>query len=165
VDGSWRIPLRDSWLAGALVTIAMTTIWLTEPRPARPLVTTVIALVMTGSLAWRRRAPVAVLLTVLAAVLALGWVEHSVDAFYALLAPLAATYSIGTRLDWRRGLPWLAVTVAMLWWGLWLDPVRHELVDYPFAARPGSTRPESGGAARRAWSAGGSGSRAAAAAA
>ncbi|WP_157746392.1 sensor histidine kinase [Micromonospora inositola] len=123
----------DRMVASALAALALASVWLIEPgQEPRPTVT-VIALVMTGSLAWRRRAPTAVLTAVLIALLALATVAHTVSPMYALLATIIAVHAVGAYGPWRIGLVGIGVTAVVLWLGLWMDPTRHEFFDYPFA--------------------------------
>ena len=126
-----RLPLADAVLALGLVTLAETDTFRAAHDAPRAAVA-LIALAMTAPLAWRGRAPLAVLFASLAAMMTLGVVDGTASELYVILATLLATYSVGANAARRPALVGLAAALALMLLGLRLDPNRHESGDYLF---------------------------------
>ena len=126
-----RVPLGDAVVALGLVALAEADTFLSGHQAPRGVVS-LVALAMTGPLAWRRRAPLAVLAASLAAMMTLGFVDGTASELYVLLATLLATYSVGANAARRPALLGLAAALALMLVGLRLDPNRHESGDYLF---------------------------------
>jgi signal transduction histidine kinase len=104
-----RLPLRgpvaDAALAGLLACLAQVEIWTVgDPDGPRPLVAA-IALVMTLSLAWRRRAPIAVASVVMAALAVLALASNTPDVtVFPIAAVVLAMYSVAAHCELRGAL-------------------------------------------------------------
>ncbi len=113
-----RPPLFDLALSGALVVAgiveALTTTETTMPRVAHAAITTAVML----ALAFRRTAPLAVVVVALAAILVGGRPD---TPFVLFAAMVIACYSAGRFLDGRRALIGLLVAVGPAGLGLALD--------------------------------------------
>jgi hypothetical protein len=96
-----------------LVVLAQVTVWTGDVSGPHALVA-LIALTMTVPLAWRRALPLAVFGAALAAVIALGAVDSSLDDFYTLLAPLVAIEAVGAHVALRRSAAALALTLGVV---------------------------------------------------
>jgi signal transduction histidine kinase len=107
--GFSRLPLRgpkaDAALAALLTCLAQVEVWIVgDPDGPRPLVA-FAALVMTLSLAWRRRAPVAVAAVVMAALTALALVSNTPDVtVFGIAAVVLAMYSVAAHCELRDAL-------------------------------------------------------------
>jgi signal transduction histidine kinase len=108
----------DVLIPGVLAVLALNDIWgtpLFAPEFRGPrLVQTVGALVMTVSLGWRRRHPIAVLACVtVGAAVEWPWMRSTGQlSFEAFMAVLVAAYSVGAHAPLRRGVQ--ALILAML---------------------------------------------------
>ncbi len=127
----FRVPLGDAVVALGLVALAEADAFLSGHQAPRGVVA-LVALAMTGPLAWRRTAPLAVLAASLAAMMTLGFVDGTASELYVLLATLLATYSAGANAARRPALLGLAAALALMLVGLRLDSNRHESGDYLF---------------------------------
>ena len=128
---SRRVPLADAAAALGLVALALGDT-IASHHDAPKAAVAAIGLAMTAPLAWRRRAPLAVLLTSLGAVMALGLADGNANELYVLLATLLATYSVGANADRRTAAAGLAAALTVMLLGLWFDG--HESGDYLFVA-------------------------------
>ena len=115
--GFTRLPLRgpkaDAALAALLACLAQVEVWIVgDPDGPRPLVA-FAALVMTLSLAWRRRAPVAVAAVVMAALTVLALVSNAPDVtVFGIAAVVLAMYSVAAHCELRGALVGAAVVLV-----------------------------------------------------
>jgi signal transduction histidine kinase len=103
----------DVLLAAAVTLVAQVETWLTpeyEPQAAYA----AAALAMTVPLAWRRVAPLAVTVLVIAPLFAMELAGHRLDSGYILLALIVAFVSVGGVSDRRRAVAGLAVGLALV---------------------------------------------------
>jgi signal transduction histidine kinase len=111
-----RFPLRrqaaDAALAALLACLAQVEIWtIGDPEGPRALVA-VTALVMTLSLAWRRRAPVAVAGVVMAALAVLAFASDTPDVtVFPIAAVVLAMYSVAAHCELTGALIGAAVVL------------------------------------------------------
>jgi hypothetical protein len=119
-----RPPLTDVLLAVGVSVVAQVETWMTssfQPKPPLAL----LAALMTVPLAWRRRAPFAVLLVVgvAGAVLGTGWPE--LNALYTFIAVVVAVFSVGAYAQPRRAMLGCALVLGWFWTGALIDNARH----------------------------------------
>jgi signal transduction histidine kinase len=107
----WRV---DAALAAGLGLLAQVEVWLTAAGEGKRLVTSLAAAVMCAALVWRRRAPLAATLAVVAAVGVLGTVEELPTAVFLLPVTLVALYSLGAYDSGERAAVGLAAALAVL---------------------------------------------------
>jgi signal transduction histidine kinase len=106
-------PGRDAGLAAAVIALALLETWLGdagEPRWAYALT----AVAMGAPLAWRRRAPLAVLAAVFVGPLALAAAGDELNAAYVMLVLILAAYSAGAHPDRGRARAGGALLVGLL---------------------------------------------------
>ena len=105
------VPRRTDLLIAAVVTVvAQAETWLTESRPLYA----ATALAMTVPLAWRRAAPLVVLVLVIAPLIVMELAGHEVDSGYILLALIVAFASVGLIPDRRRAIAGLVLGLGLL---------------------------------------------------
>jgi MYXO-CTERM domain-containing protein len=115
--GFSRLPLRgpraDAALAALLACLAQAEIWTVgDPDGPRPLVA-FTALVMTLSLGWRRRAPIAVATVVMAALTVLALASDTPDVtVFPIAAVVLAMYSVAAHCELRGALIGAAVVLV-----------------------------------------------------
>ena len=108
---TWR---ADAALAAGLWVLAQLEVWLTEAGEGQRLATSVAAAVMCAALGWRRRAPLAATLILVAAVGVLGVVEELPTAVFLLPVTLVALYSLGAYDSGERAAVGLAAALTVL---------------------------------------------------
>ena len=104
----------DAALAAALGLAAQAEVWLTPAGEGQRPATSLAAAAMCGALAWRRRAPLAATLTVIAAVGVLGTVEELPTAIFLLPVTLVALYSLAAYDSSERAAAGLGVALVVL---------------------------------------------------
>ncbi len=108
------VPRRTDLLIAAVVTvIAQLETWLTasfDPRAAYA----GAALAMTVPLAWRRAAPLAVLVLVMVPLAVMDLAGERLDSGYILLVLIVAFVAVGSVPDRRRGIAGLVLGLALL---------------------------------------------------
>ena len=136
---AWVDRWGDGIVALALTIAIENELWVRPPAGlsvtgGRGVAAVIIALV-TVPLAWRRRAPLAVLLVVTGAVLAASLLIHHGDGMplEAFLALILAFYSVGAHCDDRRGLLGGGADLAVL---LAYD-LLHGGLGQAYGSRPG----------------------------
>ena len=124
-----RPPLGDVALAAALVVLSAVEVTGASPSAAR----FGLAFALSAPLAWRRVAPVASTLVVLAVaaidVLAGGEVG---DFVFFTVVILVVLYSLGAHADLQGGVVVLACAIAIAWWSVSVG--EETASDYAFAA-------------------------------
>jgi signal transduction histidine kinase len=108
---SWQI---DAALAAVLGLLAQAEVWLTSAGEGQRLATAIAAAAMCAALAWRRAAPLATTLAVVAAVGVLGLVEELPTAIFLLPVTLIALYSLGAYDTGERAGVGLAAALVVL---------------------------------------------------
>jgi signal transduction histidine kinase len=119
-----RPPLTDVLLAAGVLVVGQVETWMTTSfQPKLPLA--LLAVLMTVPLAWRRRAPFAVLLAtgVAAWVLGAGWPE--LNALYTFIVVVVAVFSVGSYAEPRRAAVGCALVLLTFWVGALEDNARH----------------------------------------
>ena len=104
----------DAALAAALGVLAQAEVWLTPAGEGQRVATSVAAAAMCAALAWRRSAPLAATLTVVAAVGVLGMVEELPTAVFLLPVTLIALYSLAAYSSGERAAAGLAAALVVL---------------------------------------------------
>jgi signal transduction histidine kinase len=104
----------DAALAAGLGLLAQAEAWLTPAGEGQRLATSLTAAVMCAALAWRRSAPLATALVVVAAVGVLGLLEGLPTAVFLLPVTLIALYSLGAHDSGQRAAIGLAAALAVL---------------------------------------------------
>ena len=104
----------DAAVAGALGLLAQAEVWLTPAGEGQRVATSLAAAVMCAALAWRRSAPLATTLAVVAAVGVLGVVEELPTAIFLLPVTLVALYSLGAYDSGDRASGGLAAALVVL---------------------------------------------------
>ena len=116
-------PREDALLAAGLAAAAQIETWGTESFTAK-LPMAVFALAITVPVAWRRRAPIAVLGVGLLGVVAFGGLWPTLEPIYQIVALLIACYSVGAYAGFAAGLCSVAVVVSVFVIGAVLDRVQ-----------------------------------------
>ena len=93
-----RPPLGDALLAALLVALGQLQVWLQATEAPRSL-DAVLLLACTAPVAWRRRAPLAMLALAIGAILVLASVESDADTSALVPAALILLYSVGRETD------------------------------------------------------------------
>ena len=93
-----RPPLGDALLAAVLVALGQLQVWLQATEAPRSL-DAVLLLACTAPVAWRRRAPLAMLALAIGAILVLASVESDADTSALVPAALILLYSVGRETD------------------------------------------------------------------
>jgi signal transduction histidine kinase len=116
-----RLPLRDVVVAALLMVVALVTTlgghlgegpaWLTVP----------VAVVMTGALAWRTRAPLGSVLVVLAAGQVQSLLAHEPGSLWALAVYLVSGYSVAAGTTEARAAVGGVAMVGVQWWQEWQE--------------------------------------------
>ena len=119
-----RPPLVDVLLAAGVLVVAQVETWMTtrfQPKPPLAL----LAVLATMPLAWRRRAPFAVLLVtgVAASMLGIGWPE--LNAVYIFIAVVVAVFSAGAYAEPRRAAVGCVLVLLWFWTGALVDNAQH----------------------------------------
>jgi signal transduction histidine kinase len=104
----------DAALAAVLGLLAQAEVWLTSAGEGQRLATAIAAAAMCAALAWRRAAPLATTLAVVAAVGVLGLVEELPTAIFLLPVTLIALYSLGAYDTGERAAVGLAAALVVL---------------------------------------------------
>jgi signal transduction histidine kinase len=104
----------DAALAAMLGLLAQAEVWLTAAGEGQRVATSLTAAAMCAALAWRRRAPLAAALAVVAAVGVLGTVEELPTAVFLLPVTLVALYSLGAYDSGSRAAVGLAAALVVL---------------------------------------------------
>ena len=104
----------DAALAAALGLLAQAEVWLTSSGEGQRLATAIAAAAMCTALAWRRSAPLATTLVVVAAVGVLGVVQELPTAVFLLPVTLIALYSLGAYDSGERAAAGLAAALVVL---------------------------------------------------
>jgi signal transduction histidine kinase len=132
VDGSGSGGRWPRWadpaIAAAVSAVGLVELLVWDPRPQPWQYPVVLA--MTGSLAWRRRAPVTVLLVVLATLLLQQWQGVVLNGIAIPLALYPAFYSVGAHRPLRPAAGGLALAAGVLAAGSALEDL--PLGDYLF---------------------------------
>jgi signal transduction histidine kinase len=109
------VPRRlDAALAAALGLLAQAEVWLTAAGEGQRSATSLTAAAMCAALAWRRSAPLACTLTVVAAVGLLGTIEELPTAMFLLPVTLVALYSLAAYDSAERAAAGLAAALVVL---------------------------------------------------
>lgn len=109
-----RRPRRADLLVAALVAlIAQAETWTSEASEPMSAYAAA-ALAMTAPLAWRRRAPLAVLAVIFAPLFAMRAAGHSLDSAYIMLVLLVAFHAVGAYLERRRAIAGLVLGLSLL---------------------------------------------------
>jgi signal transduction histidine kinase len=103
----------DALIAAALLALAQAESWLSPAIDARA-ETAAAAAVATAALAWRRNAPLAVLVVVMGAFTTLSLVAELPVAVFVLPTSLLAVYSVAAHDTGERAVVGLALSLAML---------------------------------------------------
>jgi len=126
---SWGgLPARDLVIAAALLLVALASVLMARPREGPLAICVPVAVVMTVSLGWRRRAPVACATAIAVAAQVQTMAGVSPGQLWALAAYLLAVYSVAAHLD--EGIA--AVAGVILVGGLLLQEVQDRGSDYLF---------------------------------
>ena len=114
VSSSLRSPRRrDVLIAGAVAVVAQAETWATaeyEPKAAFA----AAALAMCLALAWRRIAPIVVLIAVFMPLLAMATAGERLDSTYIMLVLLIAFGTVGLACERRRAVAGLAIGLSLL---------------------------------------------------
>jgi signal transduction histidine kinase len=117
-------PASDALLAVGLATVAQVETW-GSPSFTAKVPMSLLAFGVTLPVAWRRRAPIAVLVVAMAFGLSFGTFWPSVDSVYSIFALLIACYSIGAYGRHRAGLASIVVVILIYVGGAIADEVNH----------------------------------------
>lgn len=117
-------PLQDALLAAGLLVVAQIETWGSAAFTAK-LPMALLAVGITVPIAWRRRAPVAVLAVGLGFGLLFGGLWPTVDPIYPILTLLIACYSVGAHAGFGAGLGSVVVVVCIYFGGAVLDEIRN----------------------------------------
>jgi signal transduction histidine kinase len=111
-SGEW--PRVDALIAAALLALAQAESWLGPSASGQRVETAIAAAVATTALAWRRRAPLAVLAAVMVSFGALSVVAELPVAVFVLPTALLAIYSVAAFATTEQAVIGLALSLAML---------------------------------------------------
>jgi signal transduction histidine kinase len=119
-----RPPMTDVLLAAGVLVIGQVETWMTTSFQPK-LLLALVAAAMTVPLAWRRRAPFAVLVVVggAGAVLGTGWPE--LNALYSFIAVVVAVFSVGAYAEPRRAIVGCVLVLLWFWSGALIENVSH----------------------------------------
>jgi len=109
-----RPPRNDVLVAAALFAVAQAEVWLGDAAEAQRAGTAVAAALATGALAWRQRAPLGVLMVVMAAFGTLSVAAELPVAAFVLPTALLALYSVAAHARAELAVVGLALGLAVL---------------------------------------------------
>lgn len=117
-------PAQDALLAGGIAVAAQVETWGSDTFTAK-IPMALLALAITVPVAWRRRAPIAVLGIGLLSGIAFGQQWPTVEPIYQIIALLVVCYSVGAYASLAAGLASVVVVVALYVTGAILDEFRN----------------------------------------
>lgn len=117
-----RPPLSDAALAAALLVLAQVETW--TGGYGRPALVSLLALIATAPLAWRRRLPLVTTSLVIAPLLGLAALGRSDDPVWLFAALLVASYSAGANPDRVRAAVGLGLLLTFIAGAFALEPER-----------------------------------------
>jgi signal transduction histidine kinase len=117
-------PAPDALLAVGLLAVAQVETW-GSPSFTAKVPMSLLAFGVTLPVAWRRRAPIAVLAVAMAFGLTFGTFWPSVESIYSIFALLIACYSIGAYAHHMTGLASIVVVILIYVGGAVADEVNH----------------------------------------
>jgi signal transduction histidine kinase len=116
-------PAQDALLAAGLAVVAQIETWGSAAFTAKfPMA--LLAVTITVPIAWRRRAPVVVLVVGLLFGLVFGSLWPTVDPIYQIIALIVACYSLGAYGSFAAGLASVVVVVCIYLTGAVLDDIQ-----------------------------------------